>query len=873
MRKITFLFLLIPGMVCAQLVCEDFESGLGDNWIEAVQGRWKTDSLTAGSGKFSLHHNYDNPDQGCDQAGLMINELQPEMSETVWSFKIRHAYNPSSSNNWSFFLMSDKPPGEMRTGSMVSGFALGVNLSGYNDSLCLWKIVNGRASPVFSTSVNWQNDIGVDSLASLTVKRDIGGTWNVFIYDGQQLLNIGSGIDSDLFYAGWAGIMYEYSSSQDRKLWIDDIIIDGYAHKDTRAPVVDTVYFAGDKNIYLAFDEVPAADPVIHNFILMPGSHMPSGINQAVDGQYILEYEPALENKTYYSMQVIDVCDLSANCCDTIIDSILLAYAEWGDIIISEVMFDPDPPVALPALEYLEIRNLSEFRFNTGSMELQAGNNSHEMAAGQIGPDEYIIISCEDDTEDFSNYGKTIRTITKFSLNNSSERLILKNEAGAVLHGLEYDTDWYNSQLKKEGGWSLEMVDSNCPFAGRLNWSVSSDRKGGTPGKANSVSRDNPDIDDPFLVNIYPVQGNSIHLDFSETMNAQISGAENWSVEGNVIMSTDPDDPLMQSVDIELADSLEPGLVYELTASAEIADQSGNPLNISDGRFGIAEMTGANDLIFNEILFDPLPGLSGFIELYNHSDKIIDLSDHLIVSYDKERQDTGRIIWLSEECRCLMPGDYYVITTDREALINTYSSCNAYRIFELDVLPSMPDRGGSLILFNRSLILLDEMSYSADMHFSMLSLTGGVSLERIDHDKPGTDINNWCSAAGTAGYATPGMKNSAVAGEDDNTGATAMSLSSKKISPDNDGFEDQLRISIETGGEQNILTITVFDDMGYPVRRLADNITSSQRSVSSWDGCDDTGQPVKEGIYIIFAQIISQGQVPEIMKNVCAVVR
>ena len=860
-------------MVCGQLVCEDFESGLGDNWIESVQGRWETDSLTAGSGKFSLHHCYDNPAQGCDQAGLMINDLQPEMSETVWSFKVRHAYNPSSSNNWSFFLMSDRPPGEMRAGSMVSGFALGVNLSGYNDSLCLWKIVDGRASAVFSTSVNWQNDIGLDSLASLTVKRAVGGIWNVFIYDGEQQLNIGSGTDSDLFYAGWAGIMYEYSSSQDRKLWLDDIIIDGYAQKDTRPPAVDTVFFADNENIFLAFDEMPANDPAVQNFILMPGNNVPAGINRVGDGQYLLEYEQALENKTYYSLQVGGVCDMSANCCDTIIDSILLAYPEWGDIIISEIMFDPDPPVALPALEYLEIRNLSEFRFNTGTLELQAGDNRHEPAAGHISPGEYIIISCEDDTEVFSNYGKTIPSTTKFSLNNSSERLLLRNKTGAVLHGLEYDTDWYNNQLKKEGGWSLEMIDSKCPFAGRINWSVSSDRRGGTPGEENSVSRDNPDLDDPFLVNIYPVHARSLHLDFSETMDRQVSATGNWSVGGNAIVSTDPGDPLIRSIDIELADSLQPGLVYELSASAGIADQAGNPLNINDGRFGIAEMTGTNDLIFNEILFDPLPGLSGFIELYNPSDKIIDLSDHLVVSYDKERQDTGRIVWLSEERRCLMPGDYYVITTDREALISAYSSCNAYRIFELDILPSMPSREGSLILFNRSLILLDEMSYSGDMHFSMLSVTSGVSLERLDHDKPGTDISNWCSAAGTAGYATPGMKNSALAGEDNKKGTTVMSLSSKKISPDNDGFEDQLRISIETPGEQNILTITVFDDMGYPVRRLADNITSHRRSVSIWDGCDDTGQPVRDGIYIIFAQMVSRGQVPEIMKKVCAVVR
>ncbi len=870
MRKVILLFLFIPGMVCAQIVCEDFESGSGSSWLQNGQGRWEADSLFPLSGNYSLHHSYDNSDQGCDRTGVSICGLQPLMAETVWKFKIRHAYNPSSSNNWSFFLMSDCPPAEMKPGGAVSGYALGVNLSGYDDTLSLWKVVNGDVSELFSTSVNWQDDIGVDSIASLSVTRDTGGNWEVYIYDGSQEINIGSGMDNELFYIAWTGIMYSYSSSQDRKLWLDDIIIEGHIEEDHSAPVVDTVYFTADNKLCLAFNEALAGMPGTENFMLMPGDHIPEKVS--MDGEYyLLEFDVALKNKIHYSLRINGICDMPGNCTDTIINDILLAWPEWGDIVISEIMFDPDPPVRLPGSQYLELYNLSEFEFNAGELELQAGDRLFELSERLLKPGDYLIITGEGDMSAFSDYGRVAGTHARLSL-KSSELVLLWNNKAGVLHGLEYDKDWYKNSLKKEGGWSLEMIDTAYPFAGRDNWTGSADTSGGTPGEINSVATSNPDSDEPRLTNIYPLSPSLLHLEFSESMDEGLTESGNWSVEGNDIKDIILCDPLRRAVDIELADSLKRGNIYKAEVQGEIADQAGNSLVIKDGRFGIPEATGYMDLVINELLFDPLPGDAEYIELYNNSDKIIDLADHFLVSYNKERGDTGRICWLSDQSRCLMPGDYYVITTDRLSVINAYGTCDEDRIFGLGYLPSMPDREGSLLLFNRSLLLMDEMSYSEDMHFSMLAVTTGVSLERIDPSIAGTDSNNWRSAAGLAGYGTPGIKNSAATKEGGNNGGTAISLSSKKISPDNDGFEDYLRIEVIAKGEQDIISIIIYDDMGYPVRRLAENMTASGCLAINWDGCDDNAKLLKEGIYIIYVQIIGQGRAPEVFKKVCALV-
>ena len=71
---------------------------------------WKADTSESISGRYSLHHIFDNSDAGTDQIGITIDSLHPSEGIVKWSFIIRHGYDPSSSNNWAVFLMSDTDP-------------------------------------------------------------------------------------------------------------------------------------------------------------------------------------------------------------------------------------------------------------------------------------------------------------------------------------------------------------------------------------------------------------------------------------------------------------------------------------------------------------------------------------------------------------------------------------------------------------------------------------------------------------------------------------------------------------------------------------------------------------------------------------------
>ena len=136
MKKVILLVCLIPCLVYGQIV-ENFEPGNLNNWRQSTDGHWKADTSESISGRYSLHHIFDNSAAGSDLTGIALDSLHPSEGAVSWSFTIRHGYDPSSSNNWSVFLMSDTGPSAIITDGSANGYAIGVNLTGYDDTLRL----------------------------------------------------------------------------------------------------------------------------------------------------------------------------------------------------------------------------------------------------------------------------------------------------------------------------------------------------------------------------------------------------------------------------------------------------------------------------------------------------------------------------------------------------------------------------------------------------------------------------------------------------------------------------------------------------------------------------------------------------------------
>src|SRR5690606_33861026 len=90
-------------------------------------------------------------------------------------------------------------------------------------------------------------------------------------------------------------------------------------------------------------------------------------------------------------------------------------------------------------------------------------------------------------SEYFSNIGNAYGLNTWPSLNNDTDYLQLRNGQGILIDEIEYFKTWHKSTAKAEGGYSLEMINTESLCSGKNNWTSSESDKGGTPGKSNSV--------------------------------------------------------------------------------------------------------------------------------------------------------------------------------------------------------------------------------------------------------------------------------------------------------------------------------------------------------------------------------------------------
>ena len=872
MKKVILLALLMPVPAFGQIV-ENFESESIANWVQSTEGHWKADTTASLSGRFSLHHIFDNPDAGTDRIGIRVKSLHPSEGVTRWSFLVRYGYDPSSLNNWSVFLMSDKGPESMSPEGGTNGFAIGVNLTGSDDTLRLWKVKGNLVTSVINSRINWQTDIGIANQVKIFVERSQDGNWNVSVSRMNGILiGTASGTDNELFSQEWFGVYYRYSSTRDRLLWLDDINIVGTFYEDNEAPVITRCELSGKKSVEITLDEEPGNGIMVpENISLNVEENKSISVVKKDNLTYQIGFPNELSNRSTDSLIINRLCDVSGNCSQNIRISFTPVWAGIGDVVISEIMADPLPEVSLPGKEYIEITNTTGYSFNLKNWRLSTSGQYALFPKTSIPPSGIIILCLSQDTMFFQKFGKVTGLKLFPSLTDGGKLIFISDSAGTFIHGVEYSSEWYKDDLKSKGGWSLEMIDTRFPFYYQDNWRASESKKGGTPGSVNSVAESNPDISFFGIQNAFPADSSTVHIRFSEPVFNLAGKTGKIKIGEKGITDISPTDPLFREFAVKLKDPLKRIEIYQLEIPDDILDFAGNRMQKCDFSFGISEPAEPGDILFNEVLFNPMPGDPDYLELFNFSGKVIDASRLEIISLNDASGDKSEAIPVSDENRCILPGEYYAITTDTKKISERYFSTNPDHLFETESLPSMPDDKGHLILYNRELDRIDELVYNDDMHYSLLSSHEGVSLEKTDPRNESEVAANWHSATESSGWGTPGASNSMFA--EIPSSSNKIVLSSSKITPDSDGNEDFLTIKMNLIGSGNVVSAMVFDEAGNYVKKIAANLYAGAEVSLIWDGTADDGSLVNTGVYILLITLYNDAGKTERWKKVCTVIR
>jgi len=543
------------------------------------------------------------------------------------------------------------------------------------------------------------------------------------------------------------------------------------------------------------------------------------------------------------------------------------------DVVIDEIMADPTPQVGLPNNEWIELKNTAATPINLQGWRISdATGQSGPMPNFTLQPDSFVIVCTASAVAAMSAFGTTISVTSFPSLDNGGDQLSIRAASGKIIHAVFYTDSWYLNELKKDGGWTLEMIDTKNPCTGSSNWKATVNPIGGTPGKKNSIDGVNNDQTPPQLKRTYTIDSVTIVAVFDEPVDSLIAASiANYNIDGGLaITSATPLTPLFGQVQLKSNPKMQLNTIYNLTAS-NIKDCKGNTIGaFNKAKAGLPVDASALDLVINEILFNPRSGATDFVEFYNRSNKIFDASK----IYVANRNSSGvisSINQLSPTPWLIFPDEHPVVTEDANNLQQNYLVKNPDWIFTLSSLPSFPDDEGDVIVLNGQGAIVDEVNYKDNWHFRLIDNAEGVSLERVDPSGPSQDPANWHSAASTAGYATPTYKNSQY--KLTNPIDADIDVTPKIFSPDNDGHDDIATIQYKVTEPGYVANVTIFDARGRPVRHLVKNGTIALSGYWNWDGLDEKENKLPIGTYIIYTEIFNLQGKKQHFKNTVVLAR
>lgn len=543
------------------------------------------------------------------------------------------------------------------------------------------------------------------------------------------------------------------------------------------------------------------------------------------------------------------------------------------DVVIDEIMADPTPQVGLPNNEWLEIKNTTAAPINLQNWRIgDATGQSGPMPNFTLQPDSFVIVCTGSAVTAMSAFGTTISVTSFPSLDNDGDQLFLRAANGRTIHAVSYSSSWYQNEVKKDGGWTLEMIDPKSPCAGSSNWKAGVSTTGGTPGKKNSIDAVSTDATAPQLKRAFTTDNTTIVLLYDEPVDS-LSGATlgNYSMDGGLtLLSATGIAPLFNTVQLKTTSPLLPNTVYTITANNIIDCKNNNIGSANKVKVGLPVDAAAGEWIINEILFNPRSNAYDYIEFYNNSNKIFDASRLYIAN----RNSTGvisSIKVLSALPFYIFPGDHMVETDDADNLAMQYLVKNPDNVLVISSPPSFPDDEGTVVALNFQGNVVDEVKYKDDWHFKLIDEEEGVSLERIDPAGASQDPGNWHSAASTAGYGTPTYKNSQY--KLLNAISAKIEIVPKVFSPDNDGRDDIATVQYAATEPGYIANVTIFDAAGRPVRNLVRNGTLGLTGYWNWDGLDDKGNKLPVGTYIIYTEIFNLQGKKEKFKNTAVLAR
>lgn len=786
------------------------------------------------------------------QAGTSYLSIPHQLDiteELEWSFWTKQSFSPSGSNYGRFYLLAD----DSILYNADSAYYLQFGQSGSNDAVQLVERLGGVETVLL------QGQLGAISTSfELRVKvvYDSSQIWHLNLdYFGNYQVSKDSVVHALQTWGTFSGWLTKYTTTNATKFYLDDLYL-GPKIYDTLPPLAEHLNFIQKKVLQIEFSEALTMDSIENIEVTIEPDNLIHSI-RIDSNKLLLSCEGDFQNGVVYHFLLNNYRDVHGNVgfLDTSLTFFLPEEPVLGDLLLTELMIDPSPSQGLPEVEYIEIYNASD-KFCALENVLIGDKGSGVLFSNQfMAPHSYILLVPFGKD---SFFPQAIGVSSFPSLTNAADAVYLELNSGFVLDSVSYTLESYQSEEKKEGGFSLERRYLRTSCSSISNWQASSAMEGGTPGNKNSIY-ESADLWAPSIRE-FSFEPQSLHFQFDEPLHSNLLNQQ--SIRGN--FNFDIDSILTSGIELKILLKEEiptsKALKIELM---HIADCNYNDTNIQV-EFLRGKTPEKGDLLLNEILFDPPPGGEDFLELINASDEILNLEKCLI--YRQKGLDflvSGSL----PSSLLLNPKEYLVLSSDPSWVDGYYTTRNEGQMLQL-TLPNFPNDSGTVVL-SCNQKKLDEIHYFENWHSQLIENTEGKTLERLSTKLSTNDPNNWHTAAETVGFGTPGLPNSqqlhSLSDEE-------LSLETPVISPDNDGFEDFLILHYHLPDPGYVANVFLYDQNGMVIKTWENNTLLAQSGSLKWDGSLDDGFVADIGQYILWFEAFHPDSKQIVRKKMTVVV-
>lgn len=771
---------------------------------------------------------------------LVLTRPNTLINDTEWYLSVDLKFNPTASNFIRIYLTADQP--DLTKG--LNGYFIQFGESNA-DTMDFYRQHGSQTTKLFTGKTSFANNLKCD----LKIVRNGNHSWSFYTRSGSSGLYVleGSANDSTFVDSQYFGILCQYATaSRFDQFYFDNLEIKK-TEQDTSPPTLTQLKFKDEYSFLLYFNEA------VKKLEIESTGFTASRYTYAnADSTCILvNTAESLALGKAINFEIVTATDRYGNLvAPSSYKMICPRKPSVHDIAFTELMVDESPSQGLPEHEYIEIANLSSDFINMQNCYLSDESKMYLFPDSILQPKQYYLLCKQAAVADFGFVQNKIPFTTLPILNNSGKTLKIVRDS-TLICDIAYTDKWYHNESKIEGGWSLEVLDSDNFCEEYYNWKPSVSTLGGTPGIINSVQKDVLDSLPLQLLHIDLQVDNTLLLKFNKRLSASNNYSKSLNLSNSLLTSIDS--RLFKEGVLVLSIKKPDSTISSLSLQIHnLQDCYGNPMQL-DTTFFLPQKVLGSQVLINELLFHaPTHGVE-YVELYNVMQRPLNLKGLYLSKRRNDTLYTSKKI--SDTDLWIMGQGLLLLTEQKDYIINHYNLVNEGLINQMVAWPEFTNDSGTVILHNVQGEIIDLFHYQDAFHNPLIQNTTGVALEKTIPNATKNSPALWKSASEVSGFGTPTQPNSQLVS---NNGL--FHIHPKVISPDGDGHDDYCTIHPKQETNSDMINIKIIDAEGRTVKTIAQNSNIGTNSFFTWDGTQDNLSKAALGQYLIHIEHYGYGK-------------